>query len=302
MHSKCLASDPVRRGATHPHHHDTPLSSGDTPMSNKKRSDGSCEVVPSGHIKVLSARRASAQSNDTEAPANSYLAGASPISALELAEEPVRALVKTAPGPGLELVEIPTPPVGPGDVLVAVRATGICGTDLHIEAWDAWAARKRRLPAARSATSSPARWSRSAPAVTDVQVGDAVSGEGHLVCGRCRNCRAGRRHLCIHTRGIGVQVDGAFAEYVAMPAEQCLGAPAPDRLGRRGDLRPVRQCGAHRLGLSDAGRGRAGHRGRADRHHGRDGEQARRGPARGDHRPERGAAGPGRARWGSAAP
>ena len=129
----------------------------------------------------------------------------------------MRALVKTAPGPGLELVEIPTPPVGPGDVLVAVRATGICGTDLHIESWDAWAARTVTCP--RTVGHEFAgEVVAVGSGVADVHVGDAVSGEGHLVCGRCRNCRAGRRHLCIHTRGIGVQVDGAFAEYVAIPS------------------------------------------------------------------------------------
>jgi len=129
----------------------------------------------------------------------------------------VKALVKTAPGPGLELVEIPTPQIGPGDVLVAVRATGICGTDLHIESWDPWAARTVSTP--RTVGHEFAgEVVAVGSGVTEVQVGDAVSGEGHLVCGRCRNCRAGRRHLCIHTRGIGVQVDGAFAEYVAIPS------------------------------------------------------------------------------------
>ena len=245
----------------------------------------------------MSARRASARSNDTEAPANSYLAGASPIYGRpwSLAEdargEPSSRL---APGPGLELVEIPTPAaVGPGDV--SGRGAG----HRHLRHRPAHRGLGRLggqdgQPArGRSATSSPARWSRSAPASTDVHVGDVVSGEGHLVCGRCRNCRAGRRHLCIHTRGIGVQLDGAFAEYVAMPSSNAWVHRHPIELGRGGDLRPVRQRGAHGPGLSDAGRGRAGHRGRADRHHGRDGQQARRGPARGDHRPQRGPAGPG---------
>ena len=129
----------------------------------------------------------------------------------------MKALVKTRPEPGLELIDIPVPAVGPGDVLVAVKATGICGTDLHIEAWDDWAARTVSCP--RTVGHEFAgEVVEVGSSVIDVHVGDIVSGEGHLVCGRCRNCRAGRRHLCINTRGIGVHVDGAFAEYVALPS------------------------------------------------------------------------------------
>jgi threonine 3-dehydrogenase len=129
----------------------------------------------------------------------------------------VKALVKTRAEPGLELIDVPVPAVGPGDVLVAVRATGICGTDLHIEAWDEWAQRTVSCP--RTVGHEFAgEVVEVGSSVIDVHVGDIVSGEGHLVCGRCRNCRAGRRHLCINTRGIGVHVDGAFAEYVALPS------------------------------------------------------------------------------------
>ncbi len=129
----------------------------------------------------------------------------------------MRALVKSTPAPGLELVERPIPPVGPSDVLVRVRATGICGTDLHIEAWDAWAQRSV-VPPLTIGHEFAGEVVEVGSTVTDVAVGDRVSGEGHLVCGRCRNCRAGRRHLCINTRGIGVDVDGAFAEYVVLPS------------------------------------------------------------------------------------
>jgi threonine 3-dehydrogenase len=129
----------------------------------------------------------------------------------------VKALVKTRPEPGLEFLDIPVPAVGPGDVLVAVRATGICGTDLHIEAWDEWAQRTVSCP--RTVGHEFAgEVVEVGSSVIDVHVGDIVSGEGHLVCGRCRNCRAGRRHLCINTRGIGVHVDGAFAEYAVLPS------------------------------------------------------------------------------------
>jgi threonine 3-dehydrogenase len=129
----------------------------------------------------------------------------------------VRALVKTKPGPGLDLIELPVPEVGPLDVLVRVRATGICGTDLHIEAWDPWA-RKTVHPPLTVGHEFAGEVVEIGSAVADVAVGDLVSGEGHLVCGRCRNCRAGRRHLCIDTRGIGVHLDGAFADYIAFPA------------------------------------------------------------------------------------
>jgi threonine 3-dehydrogenase len=129
----------------------------------------------------------------------------------------VKALVKTGPRPGLELIEVPMPVVGPGDVLVKVKAAGICGTDLHIEAWNQWAAKTIRPPLTIGHEFS-GTVVEVGSGVTDVAVGDLVSGEGHLVCGRCRNCRAGRRHLCINTRGIGVQLDGAFAEYVVLPS------------------------------------------------------------------------------------
>jgi threonine 3-dehydrogenase len=129
----------------------------------------------------------------------------------------VKALVKTGPRPGLELIEVPVPAVGPGDVLVKVKAAGICGTDLHIEAWDPWAARTIRPPLTIGHEFSGVVVEVGS-GVADVAVGDLVSGEGHLVCGRCRSCRAGRRHLCINTRVIGVQLDGAFAEYVVLPS------------------------------------------------------------------------------------
>ncbi|HJV15003.1 MAG TPA: L-threonine 3-dehydrogenase [Propionibacteriaceae bacterium] len=129
----------------------------------------------------------------------------------------MKALAKTRPGPGLDLVDIPVPSVGAGDVLVKVIATGICGTDLHIESWDEWA-QKTLKPPVTVGHEFCGEVVEIGSGVTDVAVGDLVSGEGHLVCGRCRNCRAGRRHVCIHTRTIGVHVDGAFAEYVALPS------------------------------------------------------------------------------------
>ena len=129
----------------------------------------------------------------------------------------MKALVKTKPGPGLELVDVPLPAVGAGDVLVKVKATGICGTDLHIEFWDEWA-KKTLQPPVTVGHEFSGEVVEIGSGVSDVAIGDQVSGEGHLVCGRCRNCRAGRRHLCIHTRVIGVHRAGAFAEYLALPS------------------------------------------------------------------------------------
>src|SRR5512146_995646 len=126
------------------------------------------------------------------------------------------ALVKTAPGPGLSLETVPDPQVGISDVLVRVHKTGICGTDLHIESWDPWAARTIHPPliAGHEFVGEVVEFGSN---VTDLHAGDIVSGEGHVVCGRCRHCRAGRWHLCANTVGLGVNRDGAFAELVALP-------------------------------------------------------------------------------------
>ena len=126
------------------------------------------------------------------------------------------ALVKTVPGPGLELVEVPRPEIGINDVLIRVRKTGICGTDLHIESWDPWAARTIKPPLVVG-HEFVGHVVEIGSNVQDLAPGDVVSGEGHVVCGRCRHCRAGRYHLCANSIGLGVGRDGAFAEYVALP-------------------------------------------------------------------------------------
>jgi threonine 3-dehydrogenase len=126
------------------------------------------------------------------------------------------ALVKTAPGPGLELREVPEPAMGIDDVRIRVRKTGICGTDLHIESWDPWAAKTIKPPliVGHEFVGEVAEIGSN---VHDLHVGDIVSGEGHVVCGRCRHCRAGRWHLCANSIGLGVGRDGAFAEQVVLP-------------------------------------------------------------------------------------
>jgi threonine 3-dehydrogenase len=126
------------------------------------------------------------------------------------------ALVKTAAGPGLSLETVPDPKVGINDVLMRVRRTGICGTDLHIESWDPWAARTVQPPLILG-HEFVGEVVEVGANVADFNVGDLVSGEGHVVCGRCRHCLAGRRHLCAQTIGLGVGRDGAFAEYVSLP-------------------------------------------------------------------------------------
>jgi threonine 3-dehydrogenase len=130
----------------------------------------------------------------------------------------VRALVKSSPAPGLELTEVPDPAPGPGEVVVRVLRTGICGTDLHIASWDEWAARTVPTPlvVGHEFAGEVVATGRG---VTHTAVGDLVSGEGHLVCGACRNCRAGRRHLCANTKGLGVHQHGAFAEYAVLPEQ-----------------------------------------------------------------------------------
>jgi len=126
------------------------------------------------------------------------------------------ALVKSGAGPGLDLHDVPTPAVGINDVLIRVHKTGICGTDLHIESWDPWAAKTIHPPLVIG-HEFVGEIVEVGANVADFHPGDLVSGEGHVVCGRCRHCLAGRRHLCANTIGLGVGRDGAFAEYVSLP-------------------------------------------------------------------------------------
>jgi threonine 3-dehydrogenase len=130
--------------------------------------------------------------------------------------ETMQALVKVRPEPGLWLQEVPVPAVGINDVLVRIHKTSICGTDLHIYHWDAWAAKTIPVPMVIG-HEFVGRVAAVGSNVHDFKPGDLVSGEGHLVCGHCRNCLAGRRHLCAKTSGVGVNRAGAFSEYLAIP-------------------------------------------------------------------------------------
>ncbi len=128
----------------------------------------------------------------------------------------MKALVKSKAEPGLWLEEVAVPEIGISDVLVRVRKASICGTDIHILNWDAWASRTIPVPMVIG-HEFMGEIVAVGSNVSDFFPGQLVSGEGHVVCGRCRNCLAGRRHLCAHTSGVGVNRPGAFAEYIALP-------------------------------------------------------------------------------------
>jgi threonine 3-dehydrogenase len=137
----------------------------------------------------------------------------------------MKALVKTAAEPGLRIEDVPLPELGRDDVLIRVLRAGVCGTDLHIYDWDGWAQANVTVPLVIGHEFA-GQVVEVGSDVRDVRPGDLVSGEGHLVCGRCRNCMAGRRVQCARTKGIGVNYPGAFAEYIALPATNVWVHPA----------------------------------------------------------------------------
>ena len=138
----------------------------------------------------------------------------------------MKALVKKHAKEGIWLEDVPMPAYGNNDVLIKVQKTAICGTDIHIYNWDEWAQKTIPVPmvAGHEFAGVIAEIGSN---VTDLAVGDVVSGEGHIVCERCRNCLAGRRHLCPNTIGVGVNRDGSFAEYVAIPAKNVFKPNTP---------------------------------------------------------------------------
>jgi threonine 3-dehydrogenase len=128
----------------------------------------------------------------------------------------MKALLKKEPREGLWLEQVPVPEVGINDVLIKIRKTSICGTDVHIYNWDEWSQKTIKTPMVIG-HEFVGMVEKTGSNVHDFQAGDLVSGEGHVVCGRCRNCLAGRRHLCKKPTGIGIDRDGAYAEYLAIP-------------------------------------------------------------------------------------
>lgn len=137
----------------------------------------------------------------------------------------MRALVKAHAEPGLWMQDVPEPEPGTGDVLIRVHLTSICGTDLHIHAWDAWAQKTVPVPLIVG-HEFMGEIAALGPGVEGLSVGQRVAGEGHVTCGYCRNCRAGRREFCHNHTGLGVTRPGAFAEYVVIPAENVFPVPS----------------------------------------------------------------------------
>jgi threonine 3-dehydrogenase len=144
----------------------------------------------------------------------------------------VKALVKSRAEPGIWMEEVPRPGIGPNDLLIRVHYTSICGTDLHIVEWDAWAQRTIKVPLVIG-HEFMGQVVEIGSEVSGFEAGQRVAVEGHVTCGHCRNCRAGRRHLCRNTQGIGVNRAGAFAEFVCVPASNAYVLPPgmPDEIG-----------------------------------------------------------------------
>ena len=143
----------------------------------------------------------------------------------------MKALVKAESAPGLTMLDVPRPRIGPTEVLIKVRKAAICGTDIHIFNWDDWSRRTMTVPTTLG-HEFMGEIAEIGSEVDGFAVGDRVSGEGHLTCGHCRNCRAGKRHLCRNAVGIGIHRDGAFADYLAMPAVNVFRIPrsVPDEI------------------------------------------------------------------------
>src|SRR5271170_818159 len=136
----------------------------------------------------------------------------------------MKALVKARAEPGIWMQDVPIPSVGHNDVLIKVNRSAICGTDMHIYNWDAWAQKSVPVPMAVGHEYS-GKIVELGSEVRGFTIGDRVSGEGHITCGHCRNCRAGRRHLCRNTVGVGVNRPGAFAEFLVIPAFNAFKIP-----------------------------------------------------------------------------
>lgn len=133
----------------------------------------------------------------------------------------MKALVKLRPEKGIWMEEIPVPKIGVNDVLIKMKKTSICGTDLHIYQWDEWAQNTIKTPMTIG-HEYVGEIVDMGSGVRNLKIGDRVTGEGHLACGHCRNCRRGKLHVCENTIGIGVNIDGAFAEYMKLPAENVV--------------------------------------------------------------------------------
>ncbi|HOT10948.1 MAG TPA: L-threonine 3-dehydrogenase [Polyangiaceae bacterium] len=136
----------------------------------------------------------------------------------------MKALIKAKPEVGIWMGEVPKPEIGPNDLLIRIRKTAICGTDIHIYHWDDWAQKTIPVPMVVGHEFA-GEVVEIGSAVEGFHIGDRVSGEGHITCGYCRNCRAGKRHLCRNTKGVGVNRQGCFAQYLSLPAFNAFKLP-----------------------------------------------------------------------------
>jgi threonine 3-dehydrogenase len=163
---------------------------------------------------------------------------ASPRTPSSVRARTMHAVVKAAAGPGAEIREVPVPECGPGQLLLRVLRAGVCGTDLHIVSWDGWSASRIRPPVTLGHEFVGEIIERGA-GVTAFELGERVSCESHIVCGTCLSCRTGNAHVCEQTRILGVDVNGGFAEYVAVPAANAWRAPANVPIEVAGVMEPL---------------------------------------------------------------
>ncbi len=199
-----------------------------------------------------------------------------------LREIPNESIGQSAAERGLWLEDIPEPTIGINDVLIRVLYTGICGTDVHIYNWDDWAQKTIPVPMAIG-HEFVGKIVAVGSNVNDFFPGDIVSGEGHVVCGRCRNCLAGRRHLCVSTQGVGVNRPGAFAEFIALPMTNIWRHHPGVNLEVAAIFDPFGNAVHTALVVSRARRRCAHHRRRPHRHHGYSGRAPRRRAPRRHH-------------------
>jgi len=150
----------------------------------------------------------------------------------------MRAVVKSSPGPGAEIREVPVPACGPGELLLRVLRAGVCGTDVHIYTWDRWSQGRLKPPVTLGHEFVGEIVERGA-GVTEFELGQCVACESHIVCGHCIACRTGNGHVCEHTMILGVDVNGGFAEYVSVPASNAWRAPANVSLEVQGIMEPL---------------------------------------------------------------
>ena len=188
-------------------------------------------VVPRGEARIRTQMSAAHSRADLDRAIAAFADGRARAWGARMKPRLMRALVKAKPEPGLWMEEVPVPEPQVGEVLVKVRRSAICGTDLHIWNWDSWARRTIPVPMVVGHEYVGEVYQLGA-GVRGFDIGEAVTSEGHIVCGHCRNCRAGREHLCPNTLGVGVNRPGSFAEFVCVPAHNVYPIPAniPERV------------------------------------------------------------------------